>query len=140
MKKTIFLMIVLLVAVGLVSCSSFMSNKKKPRVVATKRKPLYSKPQTTETAVTSPATPLLAEGIERLKNSKNEEAEWKFEEAVNLDPNYGPAYYWLARAKYRLEEVKDALNLLEKAESLLKRSAVWMDRIQQFKAFLQEKT
>lgn len=72
-------------------------------------------------------------------NKQVNAAEWKFEEAINLDPDYGPSYYWLARARYRLQELKGALDLLEKAETLLKKSEIWMGRIQKFKNFLIER-
>lgn len=85
---------------------------------------------------TSPATPLINDGIDKLKNQLNSEAEWKFEEAINLDPDYGPAYYWLARARYRLEEIQKALDLLDKAKSLLKNSENWLQRIEKFRNFL----
>lgn len=84
----------------------------------------------------SPALTLVSEGIQRFQDDLIEEAEWKFEEAVNLDPDYGPAYYWLARVKYRLENREQSLELLKKAERLLKNSDVWVERIGGFRDFL----
>ena len=84
----------------------------------------------------SPAVTLVSEGIEKLKADLIDDAEWKFEEAVNLDSNYGPSYYWLARTKYRLGNVEQCLELLKKAEALLKDSETWMERISDFRDFL----
>lgn len=115
------------------ACSA---NKK---VVVYKKKPLYKRPKVQETEIKSPATPLVTEGIAKLKDDKSSEAEWKFEEAINLDPDYGPAYYWLARARYRLEEIQKALDMLDKAKALLKNSDIWLQRIEKFRNFLLEK-
>ena len=92
--------------------------------------------QTGKEDSTSPAITLVSEGIEKLKADLIDYAEWKFEEAVNLDPNYGPAYYWLARVKYRLENMEQSLELLKKAESLLKGSESWAERIGEFRDYL----
>lgn len=81
---------------------------------------------------TSPAISLVSEGIEKLKADLIDDAEWKFEEAVNLDPNYGPAYYWLARVKYRLGNTTQCFELLKKATGLLQNSEEWLTRVQEF--------
>ena len=84
----------------------------------------------------SPALTLVSEGIQKFKDDLVEEAEWKFEEAINLDPDYGPAYYWLARIKYRQDNLNQCREFLKKAERLLKNSDVWMERVEGFKEFL----
>ncbi|MBF0104746.1 MAG: tetratricopeptide repeat protein [Deltaproteobacteria bacterium] len=106
-------------------------NKQRPETIQK-----YERPEQIQASDASPSGSLVSEGIIMLKESRHSEAEWRFEEAVNLDPDYGPAYYWLARAKFRLEEIKNALSLLEKAEALLNKSEVWMDRIYKFRSFL----
>lgn len=85
----------------------------------------------------SPALTLVSDGIQKLKDDLVEEAEWKFEEAINLDPDYGPAYYWLARIKYRQDDLDQCHEFLKKAERLLKNSAAWMERIGEFREFLE---
>lgn len=96
----------------------------------------YEHPVAEQTEIDSPATPLVTEGIEKLKALSLNEAEWTFEEAINLDPDYGPAYYWLARVRYKLKDVQQALNLLDKAKALVQGSAVWLQRIEDFRNHL----
>ncbi len=110
------------------------------KIIGTKRPPIYEHPVIETAETKSPVKELLKEGISYLKSNKENKAEWNFEEAIKLDPDYGPAYYWLARARYRLDKAKEALSLLEKAENLLKKSRVWLKRIDKFKDFLLEKT
>ena len=108
--------------------------------VPTKRPPIYDKPVIESVEAKSPAKELLKEGISHLKDKAHQKAEWKFEEAIKLDPDYGPAYYWLARARYRLDQINNIIYLLDKAETLLKNSTTWIERIQKFKDLLSEKT
>lgn len=89
-----------------------------------------------EESSNSPALTLVAEGIQKFKDDLVEEAEWKFEEAINLDPDYGPAYYWLARIKYRQDDLNQCREFLKKAERLLKNSDVWMERVGEFREVL----
>lgn len=84
----------------------------------------------------SPAQPMLKNGIESFQANDFESAEWQFEEAINLDPNYGPAYYWLARVKHKFDQKNEALELLKKADKLVPGSALWQSRIRKFREFL----
>ena len=79
---------------------------------------------------------MLKTGIESFKNDDFESAEWQFEEAINLDPNYGPAYYWLARVKYKFNQKNEALELLKKADKLVPGSTLWQGRIRKFREYL----
>ena len=87
-----------------------------------------------------PAKELLKQGIGFLKNQDTDKAEWNFEEAIKIDPKYGPAYYWLARARYRLNQTQSSFELLNKAEKLLQSSPDWLERVDQFRRFLLDKT
>lgn len=71
----------------------------------------------------SPASPLIQSGIDEIKNENIEKAEWNFEQAINLDPDYGPAYYWLARVRYKLNQIDAAKQKLKKASALLQNSS-----------------
>ncbi|MBU0506173.1 MAG: tetratricopeptide repeat protein [bacterium] len=130
-------LIIFVIACSLITTSCATMGKK---AVPTKRPPIYDKPVIDSVETQSPAKELLKEGITHLKEKAHQKAEWKFEEAIKLDPDYGPAYYWLARARYRLNQIKDIIYLLEKAELLLKNSTTWIERIQKFKDLLYEKT
>lgn len=92
---------------------------------------------TTQTsAENSPAVSLVKEGIQQFKDESLETAQWQFEQAINLDPDYGPAYYWLARVRYKFNGISESLNLLDKAASLLKESSMWLKRIEDFREVL----
>lgn len=138
MKKGLNFILILLCA-GLIfpSCSYFSKPKKK-KVVVNPRPPVYENAKSGSSSVrtSSPASSLIKQGIAKLEAEQFEQAEWKFEEAVNIDPDYGPSYYWLARSRYKLQGAEQALGLLEKARSLLQGSQIWVDRIQKFKDYL----
>ena len=109
-------------------------------IVATKKPPMYKRPDKAESNLShSPAKKIVVNGIKNFKDEKFDNAEWQFEEAINLDPDYGPAYYWLARTRFKFDKVQKALVLLEKAESLLDSSQTWLRRIDSFREFLLEK-
>lgn len=110
------------------------------RVVVTPKRPMYERPgDETGGGRQTPAKGLVATGIAHFKDKKFDLAEWKFEEAINLDPDYGPAYYWLARTRHKFHEIQKALLLLDRAQSLLKTSEVWLERIERFRTYLLEK-
>jgi len=101
---------------------------------------MYKRPDKAESNLShSPAKKIVVNGIKNFKDEKFDNAEWQFEEAINLDPDYGPAYYWLARTRFKFDKVQKALVLLEKAESLLDSSQTWLRRIDSFREFLLEK-
>lgn len=110
------------------------------RIVVTPKKPMYERPDgETGQGRLTPAKGLVATGIAHFKDKKFDLAEWKFEEAINLDPDYGPAYYWLARTRHKFHELQKALSLLDRAQGLLKTSEVWLERIERFRTYLLEK-
>jgi tetratricopeptide (TPR) repeat protein len=58
-----------------------------------------------------------------------EKAVSMFQEAVIIDAGNGIAYYYMAKARYYLNERDAALGILEKAESLLSGTPEWKDAI-----------
>lgn len=89
---------------------------------------------------TLPAKSLVFDGIEAFKDKDYDLAEWNFEEAIRINPQYGPAYYWLARVYYRLENPKKALSLLKRAKEFLSDDDKWIERIEDFEEHLNQKT
>lgn len=85
----------------------------------------------------SPSSNLVSQGIREFKKNDDELAEWNFEQAITVDPNYGPAYYWLARVKYRQNEFVRSLELLHRAEDLLSSHGAWLSRVQDFRRHIQ---
>lgn len=85
----------------------------------------------------SPASGVVSQGIQEFKNADLNLAEWNFEQAITLDPNYGPAYYWLARVKFRQNEAMRSLELLRRAEDILSSHRGWLERIEDFRLHIQ---
>lgn len=85
--------------------------------------------QTTE-ASNPAAESLVAKGVEEIHANNLESAEWSFEEAIRLAPQYGPAYYWMAVVKYTSKDFSQAASFLDKAASLAPPNSNWQSRIQ----------
>ena len=81
----------------------------------------------------SPAADMVNQAVREFKKNNFELAEWNLEQAVTVDSNYGPAYYWLARVKFRQGDLLRSLELLHRAEELLAAHQAWLDRVQDFK-------
>lgn len=84
----------------------------------------------------APVLSLLSQGIQSYKAQDYDLAEWRFEEAIALDSKYGPAYYWLARVKFRLKDYGRSLDLLETAKDLLSEDERWLRRIEDFEGHI----
>lgn len=83
------------------------------------------------TGASNPAAEsLVAKGVEEMRAGNLESAEWSFEEAIRLAPQYGPAYYWMAVVKYMAKDFSQAGSFLDKAESLAPVESSWQNRIQ----------
>jgi tetratricopeptide (TPR) repeat protein len=72
---------------------------------------------------------LLEEGRRQLAQGDFEAADHSFQEAINIDPTSGIAYYYLAKAKYEQGQLEQASGVLDKAEELLAGSKEWMEAI-----------
>lgn len=119
----------------LAACATTTATHKTTSTTTKKHTPIYKRALETneEKNNSSPALPLVSDGMDSLKNNNLDQAEWNFEQAINLDPDYGPGYYWLARVRYKLEQMDDAAGLLDKAAQLLKDSQIWLKRIEEFR-------
>jgi|GEM_PF-6664634 len=81
---------------------------------------------------------MVDEGRTLLSNGQVETAERKFQEAVNIDPDNGVAYYYVAKSKFELGEKEQALGVLDKAEGLLAGSKEWIDTINELREMIKE--
>lgn len=72
---------------------------------------------------------LLEQGRQALEEGRLEQAATLFEEAIQLETDNGPAYYYAALVQMRLDRLEEARGFLEKAESLLSGRTEWVDRI-----------
>lgn len=99
----------------------------------------HLKEQKSSQDVSAPVLSLVSQGLQAYKTKDYDLAEWRFEEAIALDSKYGPAYYWLARVKFRLEEPDRSLELLETARVLLSDDDRWLRRIEDFAEHIRSK-
>ena len=82
------------------------------------------------------AAGVLESGRKELAAGNNEKAEDLFQQAINIDPANGIAYYYLARAKYELGQYQQAMGVLDKAEGLLQGSSAWMEAIETLRGMI----
>lgn len=82
------------------------------------------------------AESLVNKGIQELSRGNYDSAEWNFEEAIRLSPRYGPAYYWMAEAKYKANDFDRARSFLNQAEALIGHHPDWQSRIRALKVEL----
>ena len=81
---------------------------------------------------------LVLNGKEALDEGLLDKAELSFEEAIRISPQLGDAYYWLAMVKYKMSKMTPALNLLDKAETLLNAHTDWMEKIDELRSLINE--
>jgi tetratricopeptide (TPR) repeat protein len=77
---------------------------------------------------------LVESGMVQLEAKNYELAAVRFQDAINVDPRNGAAYYYLALADFYLEQYDTAVGLLDKAEALLRHDERWMERIENLRA------
>lgn len=118
-------------ALALSQCATFKKSTSGEREI--QRVPPHETVQPTLHRTVSPASPMVSQGIHEYKNESLDIAEWNFEQAISIDPAYGPAYYWLARVKYRQEDLHRAMELLHRAEDLFRSELRWLERIHDFR-------
>lgn len=119
----------------LASCFLFTACPKRPPVRPTPpppeeyRRPPLVYPHEVDTPERRVALSLLVKGEAALEEDELEQAEYHFQEAIKIDPAYGPAYYWLARVKRELGAGAQAWDLLDRAELLMGDDPLWLKRI-----------
>lgn len=96
--------------------------------------------------IASGATPKSRASLKMIENGRRaladgdfEKADREFQNAINIDPSNGIAYYYLARAKYELEQYQQAEGVLDKAEALLSGSSEWVETIDALRKLIKEK-
>ncbi len=61
-----------------------------------------------------------------------------FQQAANLDPTNGAAFYYLALVKYRMGEYGEVWDYLEKAEALLAGGKHWAEKLEELRREVNE--
>jgi len=77
---------------------------------------------------------LVENGLTLLDRKNYDLAAVRFQDAINVDPRNGQAYYYLALADFYLEQYDAAVGLLDKAETLLGNDDRWVERIENLRA------
>lgn len=136
-------LIVILAAV-LCVCFGACSFKKGPaKRIPTAKKPVskdvirpadMQPPQQPVTPQNIAAQKLIRDGQMYLDQKNYELAAVRFQDAINVDPRNGEAYYYLALSDFYLELYDEAVGLLDKAKALLQYDERWVERIENLKA------
>lgn len=72
-------------------------------------------------------------GREYLDKGETEKAVQTFQEAVNVDPENGLAYFYLAFSLFQTETYDDALGLLDRAQTLLAPFPEWEEEVERLR-------
>lgn len=73
---------------------------------------------------------LMERGKNALDQNLFEEAFDSFQEAANVDPTNGEAFYYLALVKYRTGDYAAVGDFLDKAEALLGNNPAWTEKLE----------
>lgn len=83
---------------------------------------------------------MVEEGRREMASGNFDNAERRFQEAINIDPGNGIAYYYLARAKFELGQYQQAAGVLDKAEGLLGGSPQWLEAVMTLREMIKERS
>lgn len=118
-----------------------IEKERAPETGATKEI-IKTEPKPLSAAVTPKArasVKMVEDGRREMAAGNIESAERKFQDAINIDPNNGIAYYYLARAKFELGSYQQANGVLDKAEELLAGSKEWLEAVAALREMIREK-
>jgi len=135
-SRNILTAVVLIVAVSFLAGCAKETKPAHKRIPPTERRepkdairPYEQTPEAHATPARLASDRLVEKGNAFLGDDDLGRAKSKFRDAVNVDPNNGTAYYWLAITQARLGENDVALGLLDKADALLSRDPEWSEKI-----------
>ncbi len=77
---------------------------------------------------------LVKKGLFHLDQKNYDLAAVRFQDAINVDPRNGEAYYYMALADYYMEQYDVAIGLLDKAKALLNYNPQWVEKIENLRA------
>lgn len=77
---------------------------------------------------------LVDKGLNYMDAKNYELAAVRFQDAINIDPRNGIAYYYLAMSDYYMGQSDEALGLLDKAQALIGYDERWNERIENLRA------
>ncbi len=81
---------------------------------------------------------IVQSGREYLDKGEIEKAVQTFQEAVNVDPENGLAYFYLAFGLFQTESYDDALGLLDRAQALLSPFPEWEEEVERLREAILE--
>jgi len=108
----------------------------KPRMEVIKQEP--KPPAMNATPKARASSKQVETGKIKFYDNAYEDAQRAFQQAINIDPENGIAYYYLARTKYELGNYQQALGVLDKAETLLQGSSEWEETIKALREMIEE--
>lgn len=129
------LFFVLLIGLAFIGCPPKKPPKARPPREVRKPAEVYrpAPPPAVITPQRKASQRTVQKGITDLNAENYEQALQTFQDAVNIDPSNGVAYYYLAMANNHLEEKETALGLLDKAEALLQYEPEWIEKIEELR-------
>lgn len=77
-------------------------------------------------------------GKEYLDSGEAGKAVHTFQEAVNVDPENGVAWFYLALGLYRTDSFEEAIGLLDKADTLLAPYPEWHEEVVKLRVLIQQ--
>lgn len=101
------------------------------------KKPSEGQYATASSPARSASMEMAARGKKLLEAGDYDKALGIFQEAVIIDSTNGVAYYYLAKARFLLDQYEESMGILEKAESLLGSSEEWMEAISLLRSQIQ---
>lgn len=129
------LIIILVISFVFIACPPKKPPRRKPPREVRKPAEVYrpAPPPEVITPQRKASQRTVQKGITQLNNNNYDQALQIFQDAVNIDPFNGVAYYYLASANNYLEEKDVAMGLLDKAESLLQYEPEWLEKIEELR-------
>ena len=114
--------------------------KKVPKAKQEEKKPAeVSRPAAApqaETPQRKASDRLVEKGKASIDSKSYDQAAGLFQDAMNVDPSNGVAYYYLALTDHYLGQGGAAAGLLDKAESLLRGDKYWAQKIEELRTLV----
>ncbi len=132
LRAKVFLSLILLAPFCFLSCAGKQSSKKSEPELVRQAEPLFVDQNQSPRRVAS--LRLVEKGIEAINAEKFDRAEQLFQNAMNVDPQNGIAYFYAAKISVLRVDVDRAEGFLDKAEVLIGHDEYWSEMIAELRA------
>lgn len=152
MKFFLSILLIVSISIMMTSCSKELHTKykklppKQPTVKTSPEQDKKDKTQEVDEQVPNVSSKRIAsmklveEGNSYFEKENLLQAEKSFRNAIEIDWTNGQAYYYLAMTHFKKGEFETADGLLDKAESLLNKDKVWIEKISVLKGEINTKS